>query len=236
MVLRRLVLVFSIVFCGSLALAAAAVAAGGPLGPGSYTFSSTSANALFGAAKGGPPGPTISVYVNHGLNSFQPEDNQGSGTVMESTMVQFSEFDPNGGGFSGCFLIDAKDFTVSTNLQSASLHTTLTTPNCPGLGKPLGSAQPAGPKPAAGGGLPLPIRIDLTWSGVGVVSTLNDRFTFRCLDHSEQGTNTFRDSVGGTSSGTVGATKGLTTSVADVISQDGQLEIQGNVTPPCFGK
>jgi hypothetical protein len=237
MVVRRLALVFSILFCASLALAAAAVAAGGPLGPGDYTFSSTGANATFGGAKGGPPQPTFSVFVNHGLNSFQPEDNQGSGTVMDSTMVQFSQFNPSGVGGFGCFLISAGDFKVSKDLQSASLHTVLTTPNCPGIGKPLGVAQTAGPvPPPGGGGLVLPIKVDLTWSGVGVVSTLRDRFTFTCLSHMEIGTNTFRDSLGGNSSGTIGSTSGLTTLAADVSSQDGQLEVQGNVTPPCFGK
>jgi hypothetical protein len=236
MIVRRFALVLSIVFCGSLALAMAAVAAGGGLGPGDYTFTSTRANAFFGGAKGGPPQPTFSVFVNQGLNSFQPEDNQGSGTVTRSTMVQFMEFDPSGAGGAGCFIIPDGDFKVSKDLQSASLHTVLATPNCPGLGKPVGSASTAGPAPKAGGGLALPIKVDLTWSGVGVVSTMNDRFTFRCLDHTENGTNTFRDSVGGSSSGTIGASSGLTTPNADVASQDGHLEIQGSVQPPCFGK
>lgn len=167
--------------------------------------------------------------------SFQPEDGQASETVMQSTMLQFTQFDPTGGAGSACFLIPDGDFKVSKNLQSASLHTTLSTPDCPGTGKPVGSAKAAGPMPAAAG-LVLPIKVDLTWSGVGVVSTMNDRFSFRCLSHTENGTNTFRDSVGGNSSGIIGAVRGLTTTNADVSSQDGHLEIQGSVQPPCFGK
>lgn len=55
MVIRRLVLVISIVVSGSLALAAAVLAAGsGGLPPGQTLFSEMSANASFGG-KGGPP-------------------------------------------------------------------------------------------------------------------------------------------------------------------------------------
>jgi hypothetical protein len=62
--LRRLALVLSIVFCGSLVMAAAAFAAGG-MGPGKYTFHSTSADAFFGmGTKGGPPSASWSVSVN----------------------------------------------------------------------------------------------------------------------------------------------------------------------------
>ncbi len=47
MLVRRLVLVFSIVICGLLALAVGALGAGGGLAPGSYTFNSKSASAFF---------------------------------------------------------------------------------------------------------------------------------------------------------------------------------------------
>src|ERR1700704_2942130 len=127
MIFRRLALVFSIAICGSVALAAAASAAGGGLGPGKYSFTSSAANALFGAgAKGGPPAPTFSVSVNRGLNSFQPMHPKGPRTVFESTMVFVNEFDATGAGGSGCFVIPESDFTVAKDLQSAALHTTLT--------------------------------------------------------------------------------------------------------------
>jgi hypothetical protein len=238
MIVRRLVLVFSIVLCGSLALTAAALAAGGPLPPGDYTFSSTSANAFFGG-KGGPPQPSFSVFVNQGLNSFQPSDgdNKDSGSVIPNTMVQFTAFDATGVGGTACYIIPNSDFKVAKNLQSASLHTTLTNGSlCPGLGSPVGGAPVPGPKGGSGGGLPPSIQVDLTWSGVGVVSTTHDRFTISCLAHNESGSNTFRDSLGGTASGTIGATSGLSTLVADVSAQAGQLHIEGNIQPPCFGK
>src|SRR5258708_20172963 len=72
MIVRRFVLVLSIVVCGSLAMAAAVFGAGSALGPGQTLFSDTNANAFFGG-KGGPP-EGFSVFVNQGLNSFDPED------------------------------------------------------------------------------------------------------------------------------------------------------------------
>lgn len=239
MIVRRLVLIFSIVFCGSLALAASAFAAGGGGGltPGDYTFNSNSASVFFGGAKGGPPQPSISIFVNRGLNSFQPDGKKVQPSVMQSTMVQFTEFDPSGTGGTGCFLIADSDFSVSKNLQSASLHALLSVDNmCKGSGTPVGGAPQPGPFAGGGGGLALPIQVDLTWTGSGVVSTLRDNFTFRCLNHSEDGSSTFLDSVGGSASGTVGAATRLSTPVADVSSQVGSIEIQGTVVPPCFGK
>src|SRR5690242_21137101 len=110
MIVRRFALVLSIVFCGSLALAAAAVAAGG-MGPGKYTFHNTSADAFFGMGKkGGPPSPSWSVSVNQGLNSFKSKS--GGPTVVRNTMVFITEFDGSGNGGYGCFVIPDGDFTV----------------------------------------------------------------------------------------------------------------------------
>jgi hypothetical protein len=230
-------MVLSIVFTGCIALAVAATAAGGGLSPGQYTFSGAGASAYFGAFKGGPPQPTFSVFVNRGLNSFEPENAEGSATVIETTMVYFTQFDSAGAGGFGCFIIPSADFTVSKDLQSAALHTTLTANNlCPGFAKPLVGGKTAPAAPGLGGGLPLPINVDVTWSGVGVTSTSKDEFSYRCLDRSTNGSSTFLDSIGGKASGTTSTLGGLfNTSTADVTSHQGQLEVQGNVQPPCFG-
>ena len=237
MIVRRLALVASIFFCGSLALAVGVSAAkGGGLGPGDYTFTSTSANAFFGGGKTGKPGPTFGVFVSRGLNSFEPEQGDGQNTVLDTTMVQYTEFDATGVGGFNCFIIPAKDFTVAKNLQSASLHTTLTVDNmCPGVGKPVAAGKDVAPLKGSGGGLNLPIKVDVTWSGVGVTTTLRDRFSFTCLRHVENGTNNSRDSIGGSASGTTSSLIGpFTTLSADVSHQDSHLEVIGNAQPPCF--
>src|SRR2546430_16714206 len=140
MLARRLALVFAIVFCGSLAMAAAAFAAGG-LGPGKYSFTSQSANAFFGMAqKGGPPASSFTVSVNQGLNSFKPT--HAPRTVSNSTMVFVSEFDASGNGGYGCFVVPDSAFTVSRDLQAAALHATPTIDEaCQGYGTPVGGGK-----------------------------------------------------------------------------------------------
>lgn len=238
MFVRRIVLAFSIVLCGSLALAAAVLAAGGGFGPGKYTFSSTSANATFGQPKGGT-GPFVNVSVNQGYNSFKPMHPNGPRTVLYDTMVQYSEFDPATGiGGFGCFIVPNADFTVAKGLQSATLVATLSPDEaCPGYGAPVAGAQNpagfAGGGGGGGGGLNLPITIAMTWTGDGVVSTYQDRNSFECLAYTETGTNTYSDSAGG-ASGTVSSQTGtLNADYADVSSSKGTLDISGTPQPPC---
>jgi hypothetical protein len=233
--LKRLALMVSIVFCGSLALAAAALAAGGGLAPGAYVFTSTSADATVGIGKGGPPGQQgFSVFVNRGLNSYQPEAGKGQRTVTNSTMVQLSIFSATGTTF-GCFTIDPSNFIVSKNLQSASLRTTLTTANmCPGVGAPVTGKSDVAPPAGNVGGIPLPITIDLTWTGLGVTATTRDRSSFDCLDYSTQSTYVSHTS-GAIASGTVSALTGaFKADVAGVSSTDTRLDISGTPNPACF--
>lgn len=236
MLVRRLVLVLSIVVTGLLALAVGVLGAGGGLAPGSYAFTSKSASAFFGG-KGPVTGPSFSVFVNQGLNSFEADD--GTTTVTNSTIVIFTMFNPDGTGGTGCFVINPSDFVVSDSLQRASLHTNLNTGNqCPGFGgKPFGPIQ-AGVVPAGGkgGGLPPSIQVDMTWTGTNVLSTTEDQFTFTCLDRREQGTNTFRNSLGVSASGAIAGFSGLNTLSAGIAAQDAQMEIEGSNTPPCIGK
>jgi len=233
--LRRLALTSSMVLVGSLALAAVAVAAGGGLAPGSYTYTNISADALFGVAKGGPPtAQGFSLYVNRGLNSFQPEDGNGEGTVTRSTMVQLDMFSATGSTF-GCFTIDPSNFKVSKDLQSASLRTTLTAANaCPGIGAPVTGKSAIVPKPGNGGGLPLPITINMTWTGVGVTTNSRDTSTLTCLNYSTQ-SNSVNHASSSIASGTISALKGpFTSDVAGVVNSDTHLDINGTPNPACF--
>ena len=231
--LRKLALVISIVFCGSLGLAAAVVAAGGGLGPGIYTFTNKDASAYFV----GPAGQSVSVSVDKGLNSFRPKDPKGPRTVTNSTMVSLSLFDDSGYGAYGCFLISPADFTVGSDLQSARVHTTLTADKvCPGFGEPVDGIKSASPFTGGGGGtgLALPINIDVTWTGLGVTTTGTDRSTFQCLDYSTQFNSSFSSS-NADASGTMSAITGsLNTTAAVVMSSANKATVKGNVPPACF--
>lgn len=232
---RRLAVVFSIVFCASLALAAAGVAAGG-MGPGKYTFHSSGANAFFGMGKkGGPPAPSFSISVNQGLNSFKPTHPNGPRVVNDSTMVFVTEFDASGSGGFGCFVVPDTDFAVSRDLHSAALHTTLTAGEaCPGFGTPVGGSKDVA-YAGGNGGLTLPITVDVTWTATGALTTFKQSFSLQCLDYNESGSST-NLSTGAGASGSISALAGrFTSEFADVNSTDGRLDIRGIPPSGCFG-
>ncbi|HEX7262871.1 MAG TPA: hypothetical protein VF383_01710 [Candidatus Dormibacteraeota bacterium] len=235
---RKIALVFSILFCGSVALAAAAMAAGGPgpgLPPGNYTFKTTFGNASAGSD---PTQPQISVFVSQGLNSFKPKGG-GPETVQNSTMVQIFISSPTVNG-SDCFVVQPSDFTFASNVQSASLHTTLTTGNiCTGIGKPVtGSSITAGVTPFAGGGgpgLPLPMTLDVTWTGLGVTGIGQDHNTFHCGSYSTNA-NSSTKSAGATASISVSAFKDtFDSSTASLFSSDTNLNVRNVPLAACFG-
>jgi hypothetical protein len=237
---RKFAAVVAIVFGGSLALAAVVVAAGGGggQGPGAYTFTDKAAVATFGTLKGGPPGQQgFSVIVDRGLNSFRSKGPDASRTVVSSTIVSLSIFDDAGNSTFGCFMINPADFSVSQDLQTAHLSTTLTADEvCPGFGSPVTAS---GVTPFAGGGgggasLPLPITLDITWTGQGVTSTGTDHSTTRCLDYSTEFNSTNKSS-NASAAGTISAISGsFATTLGDVTSSDVKETIKGVPQPACI--
>jgi len=237
---KKLAAVVSVVFGSSLALAAVALAAGGPggLGPGVYTFNDKEAVATFGTLKGGPPGQQgFSVIVDKGLNSFRPKGPDASRTVTNSTIVSLIIFDDAGSATYGCFLINPADFSVSKDLQTANLQTTLTTNEvCPGYGSPV-TKSGATPLAGVGGGgadLPLPITLNLAWTGMGVTSSGVDHSTSRCLDYSTDFQSSYRSS-NASATGTISVLGGsFQTQLASVVSSDVRATIKGVPQAACF--
>lgn len=232
---RRFALVLSIVFCGSLALAAAGIAAGG-LGPGKYSFQNTAANAFFGMGKkGGPPAPSWSVFVSHGLNSFK--SGGGERYVANDTVAFVTEFDANGGGGYGCFVIPDGDFVVAKDLGSASLHTTLTTDEeCGGYGGPVGGGKDAVyPGGKGGGGLTLPLSVDVSWSAAGAITTNINSFRTQCLNFNEDATSTV-DSTAAGASGSISALPGsFSADFSDISHSKGNFDITNTPAAACLG-
>lgn len=228
MFVRRLVLAFSIFITGSLALAAAGIAAGGGLGPGNYSFKSTSADAFFGMGKGLKGGPSWSVIVSQGFNSFSNPG--GPRIVSKSTVVEVTEFDASGIGGFGCFVVPDSDFVVNRDM-SASLHTTLTSAEaCYGAPTPIDGGKDG---PIGGGGadgLPASLTIDVTWSPAGAVDNYMNVFQFKCLNYNEDGVGS-DDHVRAAATGSISALTGsFVTFSADVNSGSGHLNIH-NVLP-----
>lgn len=233
MFLRRLVLAASIFITGSLALAAAGVAAGGGLAPGNYSFANRSADAFFGVGgKGGPGGPSWQISVFQGLNSFKPTKPGGPATVSQSTVVYLSEFDGSGGGGFGCFVVPDSSFVVNRGL-SASLHTTLTADEvCPGFAAPLDGGKGGGVD-GGSSGLALPISVDVAWSASGAVNYYKDVFQFRCLTYGEDG-NSSNASVVAAATGAISVLPGSFNSVfADVSSGSDQINVHNLPLDAC---
>ena len=239
--IRKLALVVSVVVGASLALAAVVVAAGGAggLGPGAYTFNDKEAYAAFGTPQGGSASQQgFSVIVDRGMNSFRPKAPRGPRTVMSNTIVSLDIFDDAGNASFGCFIVNPADFTVSKDLQTARLHTTLTADKvCPGFGSPVTGTKGVTPLAGGGGGgagLPLPITLDIEWTGLGVTSFGTDRSTTQCLDYSTQFNSAYRSS-NANAAGTMSALAGsFATPQAAVISSDVKATIKGTPQPACF--
>jgi hypothetical protein len=233
--LKRVGLAVSIVSVISFSLAAAVVASGGGLPPGDYAFTNTGGQAFFTSPGGGKGAPGFDVLVNRGVNSLQAEDGAGSPTVTKSTMLQLSVFSPTGGG-GGCFIIKPADFTVGRNLQTAALHTTVMAADlCPGIGAPVKGAGISAPLPGGGGGgLVFPVKVDVTWSGLGLTGVGHDTNTFVCGDYSTRSKTTAR-SAGSTASGTVSSLDGtFTSNFAGLNTSDTQLQVNGALKPACL--
>ena len=59
------------------------------------------------------------------------------------------------------------------------LHTTLTVDNvCPGVGEPVTGKADVVPSAGTGGGLQLPIKVDVAWTGLGVTGTGRSQGTY----------------------------------------------------------
>jgi hypothetical protein len=237
--LRRFALVASIVFGGSFALAAAVVAAGGGQSPTSSSFTDFSASATIGGNKGAPP-DQLAYYVlasksRQTFGSGAPAAAEGSPFVTEVNVVQFSATVNN----AGCFVIPNSDFRFGEDLGSASLHTTVTAANavCSGKGGvPGGKGGPfAGGPPPPVGTLTLPITLNITWTGNGVVSTSRNTQSFDCAGYSTQFSDTVRSTFA-TASGDNSLLPGnFTTANANIGSDQSRQSTTGILPPTCSG-
>jgi hypothetical protein len=234
--LRRLTLVASIVFCGSMALAAAGFASASTQPSSETTFNSLSAQATVGAK--GQPTAGFFLFVSRSTTTFDQGDSKSTGKVVPTTQVFLSLNGPT--PTAGCFEIPGADFTINKNLQSASLKVTLdkNSKPCPGKGmpaaapgaKPLGGGPPPPPGP-----LPLPITLSVTWTGNGVVGTSRNSNSFECLDYSQSFSGTTRSSIAGASGTNSAEDPAAFTTVFGVITSDqSRSEVSGTPPQNCF--
>ena len=230
----------------SIALAGSAVAGGGwPPAPGTYKMTDTSATAdLVGATtivcypeKGCFPEPSefASVSVDRGLHTFKPKG--GAPLVQQSgTMLNFYFSTVSGTNVSGCWMIADGDFTVASDLSSASLSTTVQgESNCPGAPLAVSSTNVVtGKGGVGGGGTTGPITLNLSWTYNGVVSHVHDDGMLTC--------GTFKtsakqdsDHASATSQGAItGASATLTSQYAYIDNSSNNQVVKGAPVDACF--
>ncbi|TMC38886.1 MAG: hypothetical protein E6J28_04925 [Chloroflexi bacterium] len=128
----------------------------GPLSAGEYSFASRTAGVAI--TPDDPSQQPVDVFVTSFVNTSKPKD--GSPTTQVET--DLNVFQANFPDFvSNCYVIPANAFTLSSDLQTASLHVAIdpTTPACPH---------------ATNGGFPDTFSLDITWSGATPVATFRN--------------------------------------------------------------
>ena len=172
---RRLSLAVGIVVTSSLVLAASSLAAGAPVmggrGGGGFppagNYDSTTMRASFNLSSD-PSQPNIGMFVSGGPSVSRPLG--GPTTTTDDLMLSFNISNVQGVvSANGCvFLTNPADFTLSSDLRTAALHTKITDAN-----------------PTCGGvsGLSLPVTIDVTWTGSGPIENSHDVSQFACMGY-----------------------------------------------------
>lgn len=151
---------------------------------GTFTFHDLSANASFFNPV---DQSSDNVSVDRSLFMTRARANGGF-TTQQMTVMSISVFVPNPDptmpplvADGACFVIPDSDFTVSSDLQRASLNATVDETNfCPGFLVAVNGAAPAKAGGGGGGTFTYPLTVSATWTGTGANGTQEDQGTFRC--------------------------------------------------------
>lgn len=213
--LRRLALILSIALVGMFGQAIPA--AGSAHGPTAGSYRTTSQFAGYSFFPRDPSQPQISINVSSSTNTSNPLN--GPSTTTSETTVFVQVF---GETFAdGCWVLDhPSDFTISTDLSGASLHTMLTdaTPTC---GFP--------------NSVSLPLTVDVTWTGTGPINS------FRATGHSECGhfhIESVTSNTGNNASATATVSPmfsdSFTSTQGNLNASDNRTHVEGMSPPLCM--
>jgi hypothetical protein len=164
-----------------------------------------------------PTGLSVGIFVTNMTQISHPNDSPTTTTT---------EFDVRINGFGGgtfvfgCFILTPADFT-SNGVQSATLNTTITTstPTCQGPGP---------------GSVPLPLTMNVVWSGAGPVATTHSEGQLSCLTYHLHGqglTTTNLANVTATLTPLLAST--LTSDQGSLVTRDNHVQVEGAKQPAC---
>src|SRR5258708_24929798 len=142
---------------------------------GNYDFIGTRGSFNFFPAD--PAQTTVNLFISREQGSSMPLVGPASTsdvtTLNLTVSTNFGFGTPNG---NACVLLDnPADFVISPTLQSASLHTTIssTTPTCNG--------------PVS---LPTPFTVDVTWTRDGPIQSTHGTNAFSCAGYTKESNST----------------------------------------------
>jgi hypothetical protein len=247
---RRLSLSLGVAVALVSSITVASVAAAGGFGSsaGQFTFTDTSAFASYFN-----PADQSSTNVSVDRSLYLTRSRAGGpATTQTMTVLSVSIYvpdptDPNLPPVfeaDGCFVIPDSDFSVSSNVQSASLNATVDESNiCPGFLVPVTGAEPAKGGGGGGGGFTFPLTVTATWTGTGATAVSDDQGTFRCLtfvssthSHSVSAFSaTVTASIAGLSSFSGGTADGVF-GAASINTYNDIVGGTGVIAPACGGK
>lgn len=222
---RRFALAVSVLLAGSLAFAASVQAAPGPvpakgggafLPAGNYAF--TTLRADFNVF-GDPSQPQVGLFVTGGPSTSKPLG--GNSSTTDTVSMFFNISSPSGLSGGGCVILaNPNDFAVSSDLSSASLHTTISdqTPLC---GGPIN--------------LPLPLQIDVTWTGSGPVESSHDVRNFGCSGYTQESQSSDTSNNANATASFSALTATVSTTQSGMGIQTQTIHAQGSVPPDSCG-
>lgn len=148
----------------------ARAAGGGFLGgPGESDTTSVDAHGYFGTTG-------QSLQVRRSTFVFEPQE----GAPYEEAATLVTIYGNQG---LSCYKIPDGDFTISDDLTTARLQTTISGPNtCGKMVFAAGAAGPAGPTFTDGVALSDPLQIDVEWANIGAVNDFSSSFENSCLE------------------------------------------------------
>jgi hypothetical protein len=192
-----------------------AIAGGaGPPPAGDYT----TARSDVGIFIFGDTGPSVGIFVTKSTQTSTPTG--GPSITTNEFDVRINIFGAGVFGF-GCFNLTPSDFS-SNGVIGATLNMTITdaTPTC----------QQGGPP----GSLPLPLTVNVAWTGSGPVATTRNTGQFNCLTYRNEG-----QSLNMTNLANVTATLApflpapLTSNQGSLATSTSQLHAEGVQQPAC---
>jgi hypothetical protein len=189
----------------------------GALAAGKYEFTRTEAN--YSLFPSDPSQPQIGITVSRNTSALNPQGGPASSTAETDLFIFVNSGTVAG---VGCFVLaNPADFTISSNLSTAALHTTLSsqTPTCNGFPSTLS---------------PLPPTVDVTWTGAGPISETRDEGHSKCLDYTVQSSGLQTINNGGTATATLSGLPGSFTTVGGMGSNKTRIETRGVPQQSCI--